>query len=543
MQDLIFGLIGGLGLFLFGMKTMSEGLKKVASDRLRNILQLFTRNSLIAALVGAGFTALIQSSSAMTVMVVGFVNAGLLTLRQAIGVVMGANIGTTATAWLVSMAAFKITAFSLPAIGIGFALNIFGWSKKSKYWGQFLLGFGLLFLGLSIMKETFSPIKDSQVIKDFFVKFCQYPILGVLAGTLVTMILQSSSATIAIVQVLAFEGLIDFAATIPLILGDNIGTTITATIASVGTSAASRQTARAHTIFNVIGVCYMLPLVYLGLYQKAIEAIVPGQVTSNNIMVYIAVAHSVFNIFNTLLFLPLIGVLEKMSIKLTGKEKFALTPSYLERHLLFNPPVAISQAIKEMVRMARLSKESLNDAMTGFFNDDTKALAQVPQKEEIIDNFQEAITKYLVEISEQNLEEKEASKLPALLHSVNDIERIGDHAENLMELAERKIEEKLPFSEQAMDELKKMFNETDQMLELVILAMETDRKEEARLALKRDDILNKLQIQLRESHIQRLQNRECWVLSGIVFLDIVNNLEKVGDHLKNISLAIIQQRL
>ena len=543
MQELIFGLIGGLGLFLFGMKTMSEGLKKVASDRLRNILRLFTKTPLIAVLVGAAVTALIQSSSGTTVMVVGFVNAGLLTLRQAIGVVMGANIGTTFTAWLVSIAAFKITAFALPMIGIGFALNILGWSKRSKHWGQFLLGFGLLFLGLSIMKETFSPIKESQVVKDFFINFSKYPILGVVAGTIVTMLLQSSSATIAIVQVLAFEGVITFDAAIPLILGDNIGTTITAQIASIGTSVSSRQTARAHAIFNVIGVCYMLPLVYFGIYAKAIEVIIPGRITLNNIMVYIAVAHSAFNIFNTIVFLPLVHILEKIVVKLTRKAEPALAPSHLERHLLTTPSVAISQAIKEMVQMARLGKEALNDVMTGFFDDNMKVLDQVAPKEDIIDNFQEAISKYLVEISEQNLEQEEANKLPALLHSVNDLERIGDHAENLMELAERKIEEKLPFSEQAIAELKKMFGAIDQMLNVVILSMEADSKEEARRALGYEDILNKLQIQFRESHIQRMQNGECWVLSGIVFLDVINNLEKVGDHLKNISLAIIQQRL
>nr|MBC8230995.1 Na/Pi cotransporter family protein [bacterium] len=471
------------------------------------------------------------------------VNAGLLTLRQAIGVVMGANIGTTFTAWLVSIAAFKITAFALPMIGIGFALNILGWSKRSKHWGQFLLGFGLLFLGLSIMKETFSPIKESQVVKDFFINFSKYPILGVVAGTIVTMLLQSSSATIAIVQVLAFEGVITFDAAIPLILGDNIGTTITAQIASIGTSVSSRQTARAHAIFNVIGVCYMLPLVYFGIYAKAIEVIIPGRITLNNIMVYIAVAHSAFNIFNTIVFLPLVHILEKIVVKLTRKAEPALAPSHLERHLLTTPSVAISQAIKEMVQMARLGKEALNDVMTGFFDDNMKVLDQVAPKEDIIDNFQEAISKYLVEISEQNLEQEEANKLPALLHSVNDLERIGDHAENLMELAERKIEEKLPFSEQAIAELKKMFGAIDQMLNVVILSMEADSKEEARRALGYEDILNKLQIQFRESHIQRMQNGECWVLSGIVFLDVINNLEKVGDHLKNISLAIIQQRL
>ncbi|MFQ6039669.1 MAG: Na/Pi cotransporter family protein, partial [Candidatus Poribacteria bacterium] len=266
---------------------------------------------------------------------------------------------------------------------------------------------------------------------------------------------------------------------------------------------------------------------------------------SGNVMMYIAVCHTSFNVLSVAAGLFLIGVLEKIAIKMVPGKRGLLqvTPRYLEEHLLNTPPVALKQSVREMVRMITLAREALNDVMRGFLTNDQRLISEVAQKEDIIDTFQEDITNYLVKLSERTLSQEVSEKLPGLIHSVNDIERIGDHAENLAELAERKIEEKLPFTEQATAELKKMFDETDQMVSLVISAMESDNEAEARLALKHEDILNRLQIQLRESHIQRLQNRECWVLSGVVFLDFINNLEKIGDHLKNISLAILQQRL
>ena len=298
-------------------------------------------------------------------------------------------------------------------------------------------------------------------------------------------------------------------------------------------------------MFNVLGVAFIFPLVQFGLYTKAVEYFIPGAITPANVMMYIAVCHTSFNLLSVAAGLLLIGPLEKIAIKMvpSKRELLKIMPHYLEEHLLNTPPIALKQSVREMVRMIALAREALNDAMRGFLENDAKLLSTVAQKEEIIDAFQKDITDYLVQLSERSLNREVSEKLPALLHSVNDIERIGDHAENLMELAERKIEEKLPFSEKAIAELKKMFDETDRMLNIVVLAMETDNKEEARRALQHEDTLNKLQIQFRESHIQRLQNGECFVLSGIVFLDFINNLEKVGDHLKNISLAILQQRL
>ena len=541
-KDLIFGLVGGLGLFLFGMKIMSEALRKVAGERLRRILQLLTRTPFIGVLVGAAITALIQSSSGTTVMTVGFVNAGLLTLRQAISVVMGANIGTTTTAWVVSfLAIFKISTYALPAIGVGFLLSVLGRSRVGKSWGQVLLGFGLLFLGLAVMKEAFAPLGASEAAKDLMLKFAQYPILGVLVGCVVTMLLQSSSATIATIQVLAFNGLLSFESAIPLILGDNIGTTITAEIASVGTNLAAKRTARAHTMFNVIGVVYMLVFVYSNLYPRLIHAIIPGAVTRLNIMVHIALAHTVFNVFNTLVFLPGISLLEKVAIKLTpGKEReLVLAPNLLEKHLLDTPPLAIDQTVKETVRMCETARYAIGKAAQAFFAGDMRLKSDVTANEEALDRFQHDITQYLVDLSQRNLGREESEKLPVLLHSVNDLERVGDHAENLMELAERKKEQKLKISTDATAELKRMLARVDEMMVYVGSALSNYDSEDAKRALKCEDDLNRMQIEFRASHIERLNNGICLPLSGILFLDFVDNVEKVGDHLTNIAQSVL----
>ena len=542
-KEIIFELVGGLGFFLFGMKFMSEGLRKVAGDRLRKILELLTKKPIVGLLAGAGVTALIQSSSATTVMVVGLVNAGMLTLKQAISMVLGANIGTTVTAWLVSfLAIFKITNYALPAVGIGFLIITLGKARNTKLWGEVLLGFGILFIGIHFMKVAFAPLEESPQIKEIFISFSRYPILGVLVGMVITMLLQSSSATIALVQVLAFEGLISFEAAIPLILGENIGTTITAQIASIGTNTSARRTAMAHTVFNVIGTCYILIFVYLGIYARAIDLIIPGPITTSNIMIYIAVAHSVFNVFNALIvFLPLIGWLERISIKLVpGKPEIAeAAPQYLERHLLDTPAVALEQATREIIRMGRIAQQAMNDAMDGFFNNDPKSLSQVAPREEAVDNLQKEITRYLIELSRKNLSMEESEKLPVLLHTVNDIERIGDHSENLVELGTRKIEQKLPFTPQAITEIRRMYEETNNMLNETIEALENNDLALAKRALKREETLNRFQIELRQNHVQRLNEGSCQLLSGLIFLDYVANLEKIGDHLTNIAQAIM----
>jgi phosphate:Na+ symporter len=542
--DIVFGLIGGLAFFLFGMKLMSEGLRKVAGEGLKKIIHLFTKTPFIGVLVGAGVTCLIQSSSATSVMVIGLVNATLLTLRQAISVILGANIGTTMTAWLVSsMAVFKITHYALPTVGVGFALNSLGKSSKTKEWGEVILGFGILFVGLSIMKDSFLPLGQHQIVKDTLVKFSAYPILGVLVGMLVTMVLQSSSATIAIVQVLAFNGLISFEAAIPVILGENIGTTITAELAAIGTNLSARRAARCHALFNIIGVAYMMVPVYLGIYSKAVGWFFPGPVTTTNVMAHIAVSHTIFNVFNTfVVFLPLIGWLEKISIKMIpGEVELSESvPQYLEKRLLDTPPVALEQATKEIVRMAKLSREAINNAVEGFFNNDRKLLAKACKREKVTDDLQKEIAQYLIELSQRNLNPDEAEELPVLLHSVNDIERIGDHAVNIVELAERRVEQKLPFSSIAFLELNEMYQQVDKMMNEVINALEHDDLDEAREAMDRENEINKFQTDLRQSHVQRLNDGNCKLLSGLIFIDFVDNLEKVGDHLTNIAQSVLR---
>ena len=541
-HELIFSLVGGLGFFLFGIKMMSEGLRKVSSERLKNIIALLTKNRVLALLVGTGVTALIQSSSAMTVMVVGLINAGLLTLKQAIPIVLGANIGTTFTAWIVSFfAVFKISHYALPAVGIGFLLMMVGRRPTSRRWGEVLFGFGILFVGIGFMKDAFSPLKDNEQIRDLMVNFSRYPILGVLVGTIITMGLQSSSATIAIVQVLAFGGLIDFPSTIPLILGDNIGTTITAQIAAIGSGTGAKRVAWAHTLFNVFGTLYMLVFVYLGVYHRIIEAIVPGDVTSNNIMLHIALSHSLFNGFNVIIFLPFIGWLQKLVEKLIKPkaDHISVQLKYLDRHLIETPVIALEQSKREIVRMLHISESALKDSFSIFFDETWELARNVEQQEEAVDNLQAEITRYLIDISMEELNERSAEMIPVFIHSVNDIERIADHAENIVELAQRKTDQKLPFTNDAVVELKRMIDIVMEMSSDVAEGLQTGELAPAKKALSKEDQLNTMQVELRQQHVTRLNDGSCNMFSGLIFLDMVDYLEKIGDHLSNVAQGLM----
>lgn len=541
-SDLVFALVGGLGLFFFGMQIMSEGLKNIAGERLKKILAAATKLPIIGVLVGAAVTCLIQSSSATTVMVVGFVNAGLMTLKQAITVVLGANIGTTFTAWLVSsMSVFNVSHYALPIIGIGFAIKTFSKTKNAKFWGQILMGFGLLFLGLGFIKDAFVPLKKSQYLKEVLLIFSNSPVLGVLAGMIFTILLQSSSATIAIIQVMAFNGLISFSSTIPIVLGDNIGTTITAQLAAVGSTLSARRAAMSHTLFNVIGTAYMLIFVYLGWFERAINFIIPGELTATNVMFYIAVSHSFFNVANTAVFLPFIGFLEKLSILFVPRKKGAIemAPQYLEKHLLETPPIAMEQARRETVRMISLASRSVTDSVKGFLENDVLALSSVSKFEQAVDSLQTAITQYLVELSQRNLSWENSSELPVLIHSVNDIERIADHAENIQELAERKIEKKIPFSEEAVKELTSMWQELADMMKETEEALGKNSPKTAERVLQREQRINRMQITLKKAHVRRLNQGTCNIKSGVLFMDFVDNLEKIGDHLTNVAQGVI----
>ena len=550
VKEMVFGIVGGLGLFLFGMGFMSDGLKKVAGQKLKNLLGSLTKHRVIAVLVGALTTCLIQSSSATTVMVVGFVNAGLLSLKQALCVVLGANVGTTFTAWLVSVVGIgglKITTYALPAIGVGFLLQVIGKTQKVRSFGNILLGFGLLFVGISFMKDAFGPFEDSAKVQNALIWLGRNPILAVLAGAVITMLLQSSSASIAMVQLLAFGGAfgtdwdVALRVAIPFILGDNIGTTITAEIAALRTSMNSKRTARGHTLFNIIGVIYMLPIVWIGWYGNLVEWITPFKLSQSTIMVHIAVAHSTFNVFNALIFLPIISWLEAVVMKIlpVRDEELEEKPVVLEKHLLNTPVIAMDQARREIVRMAERARKAVQRAVEGLIEGDRRRLDKAMQIEDLIDEFQYEITSYLAALSRKELSKELSVELPVLLHTVNDLERVGDHAVNIVEIAERKIVQKLSFSNSALAETEQLRKEVEQMFDYIIAALENNDIEAAKSALVNEDNLNKMQIDFRRSHVRRMTEGACSPQSGLIFIDLVDNVEKIGDHLTNIAQAVI----
>ncbi len=548
VKDMIFGTAGGLGLFLYGMILMSDSLKKVAGKKLKSILESMTKKRIIGCLVGAGITALIQSSSAATVMVVGFVNAGLLTLKQAISVIIGTNIGTTATAWLVSISGFealKITTYALPAIAIGLGLQIFGRTRTVKNVGGIILGFGILFIGIDFMKGAFAGMEDSPSTHAFFVKMAHNPILAILAGIVITALIQSSSAAVASVQLLAMskafgsDWTVALNMSIPFILGSNIGTTITAQLAALRANLNARRTAWAHTMFNIIGA--LICVWFIEWIAKLVRIIAPWELTGATIGATIAIAHTTIKIFEAAFFLPLTGVLEKLVLKLVPQKPgdLLMRPTTLERHLLETPELAMIQARREIVRMARASKRAVNQAVDGLVEDNIKKLDIARTTEDVTDTLQYEITSYLAALSTREISNEMSSELPVLLHMINDLERIGDHAVNIVEIAERKIEQKLTFSDLALTDAAQLKKEAEQMCDYIITALENNDTDAAKSALINEDNLNKMQIDLRRSHVQRMSEGLCSPEAGLIFCDLVDNVEKVGDHLTNVAQAVI----
>ncbi|MDI9431140.1 MAG: Na/Pi cotransporter family protein [Planctomycetota bacterium] len=548
IKDMVFGTVGGLGLFLFGMGLMTDGLRKVAGQKLKSLLEALTKHRVVAVLMGALVTCLVQSSSATTVMTVGLVNAGLLTLRQALCVVLGANVGTTFTAWLVSaFAVFKISSYALPMVGAGFLLHIAGKSAKARNVGLIMIGFGLLFLGIHFMKEAFAPLSDNEGAKQALIWLGANPILAILAGTVLTMLLQSSSASIALIQTLALQGAfgadwdVVLRVAIPFVLGDNIGTTITAQIAALRTSRNARRTAMGHTMFNVIGVLYVLPLVWIGWFADLVEWIAPVRLSQGTIMVYMAVAHSTFNIFNTIVFLPLIRVLEIIVLRIlpVRADEVTFQPVILERHLLQTPVLALEQARREIVRMARTAQNAVTLAIESILGGPAKNFTLVRELEDQTDAFQMEITSYLTDLSQETLSEEVSTELPVLLHAVNDLERIGDHAVNIVEIAERKTSQKLEFTEAARQEAEQIRDELIQMFSRVVAALEAGDVAKARSAQANERKLNEMQLEFRRSHVARMTDGACTAVAGLIFIDLVDNAEKIGDHLTNIAQATI----
>ena len=549
LREIIFGVIGGLGLFLFGMVLMSEGLKRIAGPKLKNILESTTSKPITAFLVGAGVTAIIQASGATTVMAIGLVNAGMLTLRQAIGVIIGANVGTTVTAWIVSISGLNldITLYALPAVGVGFFLHIGGRSRRTKSLGQIILGFGILFLGIGIMKDAFRPLEKSQGIQELLISLGNKPLLALLAGMVITILVQSSSASIAIVQLLAMNGAfgtnweVAFNVAMPFVLGANIGTTITAQLAALQAGRNARRAAWAHTMFNVLGSAIAYPFVVLGWYRTFAQMISPWELGPATIASEIAVGHTMFNVANSAIFLPMSGLLEKLAIKLVPKRpsEIAMAPVVLEKHLLDTPEIALAQAKREIVHMAKTANRAFSQSIEGIIEDDRRKLDSVKEIEDVVDSLQFEITSYLSALSSRRLSEEVSIELPVLLHAVNDLERISDHAVNIVEIAQRKIEQKLSFTSLALAEAEQLRKEASQMFGYIITALENNDTAAARLALVNEDNLNKMQIVFRRSHVQRMTDGTCSAEAGLIFIDLVDNVEKMGDHLSNIAQAVI----
>ncbi|MFH1684561.1 MAG: Na/Pi cotransporter family protein [Candidatus Margulisiibacteriota bacterium] len=492
---------------------------------------------------------MIQSSSATTVMLIGFVQAGLLTLRQSIGVILGANIGTTITAQII---AFKIHKFSLPAIGLGVLLYLFVPRKNIKYFGQVLLGFGLLFFGLAIMTDVFGPLKDSPEFRQLFVTFSKNPLLAVLAGAVFTMVIQSSSATVGITMTLAGVGLLDFVTAFAVILGDNIGTTITAQLAALNANVTAKRTAWAHTLFKVFGAAYMLALMGIQVKGKPVflyfvDLITPGNVwLGQNMERHVANTHTIFNIINGIIFIPLAGVMVFIVTKLVRGEVEVIEhgTKYLDSRMLVTPEIAIGQAKKEIIRMADYAKQQLDLSIKSIFAKNHREREQlfekVKRREEVVNLLEREITSFLINIDQQSITEEMARTTAAYLHLIHDIERIGDISENIIDLIVLKEEENIKFTETADRELRQLSHYVDKSIELTVTAFETWDKKLAEEALEMEGRIDATEQNYRDNHIARVGQGKCEPTAGIVFLDILSNLERVGDHANNIAQKILE---
>ncbi|KAB2334376.1 Na/Pi cotransporter family protein [Bacillus mesophilum] len=532
---MIFQFLGGLGIFLYGIKSMGDGLQKSAGDRLRDLLDRFTTNPLMGVLAGVLVTILIQSSSATTVITVGLVSAGFMTLRQAIGVIMGANIGTTVTAFIIGI---DVGEYSLPILALGAVLIFFIKNKKVNNIGQILFGFGALFYGLELMSGGMKPLRTLEAFHDLTVSMSSNPILGVVVGTVFTVIVQSSSATIGILQGLFAEDLIRLDAALPVLFGDNIGTTITAVLAAIGASVAARRAAAVHVIFNIVGTTIFMIL--LTPFTYLIESL--QSALGLNPQMTIAFSHGIFNVSNTIIQLPFVAVLAYIVTKLIPGEDSAI--EYKAKHLdpVFiqqSPSIALGQAKEEVLRMGQFSVKGLEETHEFLINGHQKHSENAYQLEEAINNLDRKITDYLVLLSTSSLSEHESEEHTMLMDTVRDIERIGDHFENIIELIEFKKANKVSITDKAMKDLQEMFELTISTVKEALQALDHKDKDAAIDVVKKEEQIDQMERKLRKQHIQRLNEGLCTGQSGIVYVDIVSNLERIGDHAVNIAEAVL----
>ena len=529
--SIIIQLMGGLGLFIYGMKLMGDGLENAAGESLKIILEKVTSNRLMGVAIGAIVTAIIQSSSATTVMIVGFVNAGLMNLSQALGVIMGANIGTTITAQLV---AFKLDHVAPLFVFIGAALVMFAKAKNRREIGNIILGFGILFTGMGIMSSSMSPISNSPAFTQVIVAIGNNWFIGIVAGMAITALLQSSSATTGILIALASTGTIDISIALPIVFGCNIGTCITAILASIGTNKTAHKAALLHLVFNLVGTLIFIP--FLGILGSFV------QTTSNDISRQIANAHTVFNIVNTAILLPFSNYIIRFVNKvIPGDDEIEKAgPKYIDDRVLETPVIAVGQVMKETIRMANKARKNVQLSMDAFIKNDDNLISKVYENEKIINILEECITTYLVKLSKCDLSDKEKVMVASTFHVIIDIERIGDHAENIADLAVEKINRKLEYSNYALDELIEMYDLTVNALNI---AIDSYINKDINQAMSISDIEEKIdnfESQYREKHIQRLYDGKCNAFAGAIFLDLITAFERIGDHSTNIAENVIE---
>lgn len=535
---LVTGLCGGLGLFLYGMHIMAAGLQKAAGSRLKKVLEVLTKNKLIGVLVGTLVTAIIQSSSATTVMVVGFVNAGLMNLTQAVGIIMGANIGTTVTSWLVSSAEFLQTDTLAPiAIFIGAALVLFGKKTRTNQIGEIIIGFGILFIGIEMMSNGVQPLSELEGFTTAFKEFGKNPILGLGVGLVVTAIIQSSSASVGILIALAANGLVTWDSAVYIIMGQNIGTCATALLSSIGASKNAKGAAYIHLMFNVIGsVIFSIAAYIFFIFNPAFG--------SNIITPYeISIVHSLFNIANTVIMFPFANVLVKIAevmCRATKTDDEEGEAMHLDDRILNSPSIAIASCVKEIVHLGKMAEKNLSLACETLINKDQSAIEQIYEREKKIDNLTKVITQFLVKLCNTDVTTEENDYITSLFHTVHDMERIGDHSENLAEFTQTMINDELEFSDTAKKELKEMFGETEKCVNNSITALESDSIEYAEKVIKEEERIDGLEKGLRDKHIVRLTTNRCSPLVGVVYLDILTNLERVSDLALNVAQVVIK---
>ena len=536
LKEIIFQVIGGLAIFLLGMRMMSDSLQRVAGDRMRSILKRMTDNRILGLIAGALVTAVIQSSSATSVIAVSFVNSGLMVLRQAVGVIIGANIGTTITGQLI---AFKVMAYSFPMIAIGFTMLAFSRNRRTQFWGRALVGLGLIFLGMTLMKDVLTPLKSSLAVKEFFTNFSSNPLLAILAGTLLTAIIQSSSATVGLTMTLAGAGLISLQGAVYLVLGDNIGTTVTAQLSAIGGSRAARQTAMAHTMFNVFGAIYMGLLVANpnGFVMRFFLS------TSSEPLRQVANAHSFFNLFNAMIFIPLVPMLAKVCrLIIPDRKEEGINEEVilqLDDHLLNTPALAMDNLERELVKMAAYASDTVSLATRCFISGSSRP-ETVMAMEDRVDYMQRDLTIYASKIFQGDLDTELSLKLPVIIHSINDIERVSDHAVNMVQardMIKGDISGQSGFLPEAVVEAAGLVHG---MFQEVVKALATYDREASRSALSYEERINALEDRAKRLYAESLnRNDRLGDMTDLVLLDFINYCERIGDHLTNVAQSLL----